>query len=351
MRVGLTVITFACVLAAASTAHSAPAAPFARFGSPAAMGRVAMRAPALAPRAERMNAPGLAQARPALPPEFADSFATGEMFFVEALTPVVEATIQPRPGTYEADGLLQLRVVSAEPGWQLALHATALQSVTAGVTGAIESSEVHWRKSDSESAALNAIAVLAESGDPGETILEARLALATVSLHPLAVYEGSLEIHTRTPSGAEGPSLSALLRVRADRIEANHTIRGNKMFFHYGRTDKAQSAVISGHVVSDAPLTLSLAAAGRVDRLPMAKSNSPMVDPKGQAVPLRWRLNDGAGGRDPDFTASDGREIGWTLRGAPGETGYELECEALPEAFQSPGDYGQRIEVILRPIL
>ena len=176
-------------------------------------------------------------------------------FRIELLTPKITADIKARPETYPLEQPVRLKVLSARPGWRLEIKATPL-SLSGDKT--IQAGEVNYINGD-QSLPLMQPVLVADGGPPGETELALALGLLTRRVHFPGLYTGCLLINAQSPSSPNAVLVKVPFEVNV-RMEAGHTLSGNKLYFHLGNIFTAQDVegVIKGRVDADSAVSLTI---------------------------------------------------------------------------------------------
>ena len=276
------------------------------------------------------------------------------VFLVDVLTPRLHAEIAAQQGVYPVEPVLSVRVTASDPCWTMKIKAIDLQHDEPPHGRKIAAHEICWVNGDGEQMPLRAPVLVAPCGPAGVTLLELPLEIVTASNHDPGCYSGFIEIITTKAHGATPKTIKVPLSVCVT-MHISHTIRDNKIYFHFADLPATQKAVISGDISSDASLHLSVSTQlGRIDRLPLSHAWSRFFDPPADSsIGLVWKLAEGPAGhaRAPDLQPSGGKSLVWLLAGTPGTTSYQLELGISPEAYQAPGDYGMEVTVTLQPCL
>lgn len=250
-------------------------------------------------------------------------------------------------GTYPVEQPLRLRVTSSQPGWYVQIHATKAKAREDEICPT-----AIYLLSNKESLPLAEPATVVQIGDVGETIIEAVIELRTTERHKAGTYVGELLVvagYAKCP-----PSVVVKVPFEVEvACTLSHSIRNNKMYFHYGLPGKELRAKADGEVSAASRVCLSLSVReGRVGCLPMIKSVSSKNRREDSFIPLVWELREnGSGWREPDRISFDGGEISWELPADSEKLFYELQCSPRPDAAQAPGDYGTCATLTVVPIL
>lgn len=193
---------------------------------------------------------------------------------------------------------------------------------------------------------------IVEGGPAGETLLEITLVLITDKFHRPGVYRGEIRVHPANPAGQEWQMLKIPFTVTVQaRVE--HSIAGQKVYFHFGKPGESQTASISGRVRADMPMALVLSVPeGRLDAMPRVKAMGDASQADGVSIPVVWKLKEQGAGqpRVPDSVSHTGGMASWLMDETPGEVEYRVECTVSPSSYQPPGDYAYEVEVNLVPV-
>lgn len=193
-----------------------------------------------------------------------------------------------------------------------------------------------------------------DGGAPGITKLDLHFEIQTQDYHCPGIYRGRLRLLVRDAWGARMPpiEISVCIEVKAKIV---HSLKNNQLYFHFGDPSKPQSAVIDGQLQADCPVQLMMMTEdGPVDALPCRKiAGSLHQGDVAKDIRIGWRLQESemSAWRAPDLVLDEQGMTGWRLEARPGGMDYHLECTVTPEAYQPPGDYGQRILVTIQPLL
>jgi len=251
-----------------------------------------------------------------------------------------------RPGTYLFDEPLRVQVISGGPGWYIQVHATSLKSKD----NEIGPEDIHI-VAEQRTVALDQPLMVAQDGDVGETTIEALIEVQTTQRHKPGTYTGQLFV---IAGYSQGPPEVINVPIEVEvACSLSGSIRGNKMYFHYGLPGESLSATVEGEISADAEVRLSLLAeGGRVDHLPMIKSVSSNNRRENSSIPLVWALRENSTGwREPDRISFDGGEISWEITTDSEKVFYELQCRPQPDAAQAPGDYAMCVVMTMAPVL
>ncbi|NQU43539.1 hypothetical protein HQ520_09645 [bacterium] len=277
-------------------------------------------------------------------------------FQVDPMPSELDQTILHQPDTYPFETLLRIRIRAIERGWQLKIQSTGLRAQDdSHDIDPIESSEVRIRAKNNKLIPLTDFYELEDRGKAGEHFIDVEIVLVSDQIHDAATYTGRLILAARPQNYGPWEQICIPVIVHI-RSEVTHSIRCNKIYFHFGRPDQGPlEAEILGELHSDIPLAVTLVVAdGQVNNLPQLKAfpNSQQTDPT-VTVPLDWRFGEGtfSSMRPPDEVIDGGKGLMWNVKGLPGCVSYRLKCTAKPEAYQAPGDYGRAICVEVTPRL
>lgn len=278
-------------------------------------------------------------------------------FHVELLTPALHGTIKSPPDDYPIEEALLARVYAGRPGWQLSLKAThlTLQTDQQGPFPKIDPTEICALDRDSNPVPLQNPYRVIEVGKPGVTNVEVHFILDTQTLLRPGIYAGWIFITAQKVGSPQSKMIKVPFEVEV-RCQVEHSISGNKIYFHVGNPFKRErlSGIVTGRLSADAPMLLVLTvSSGRIDRMPQQKPFLKDFDDRCGSVwiPVAWKLGESNQLRLPDTKTEDGRSIGWSLKGTPGRIEYKLECEINPGGAQPPGNYGTSATVTLKPLL
>ena len=163
------------------------------------------------------------------------------------------------------------------------------------------------------------------------------------------------------PGGADARTIRVPFEVTL-LCRASYAIQENEVYFHFAHMPGSQGATMTGAISADTRVWLTLTASdGRLDQLSQLQS-VPSIYVKGRrhalemktpVIPVVWQLNENPFGvsRSADREDADGSAASWLLQGTPGDVSYSLHLAVLPDAAQSPGDYGMNVVMTLQPNL
>ena len=252
-----------------------------------------------------------------------------------------------RPGNYQVDEPLQLQVTAHNPAWYIQLHATSLK----GPDEEIGPDDIYATITQ-EAMSLDKPQIIMQDGDLGETTIKILIEVRTTKRYKPGTYTGQLFVIAGYLQGPAPQVITVPFELEVS-CSISGSIRGNKMYFHYGLPGENLSATAEGEISSDTDICLSLSVTnGRVDCLPMTKYVSSRNLPKDSFIPLLWELRENSTGwREPDRISFDGGEMSWEIAADSEKIFYELQCSPQPDAAQAPGDYTMHVILTVTPVL
>jgi len=295
-----------------------------------------------------VTAAGLAANNPPVPHQDPWPLPPIEQSLNLSLTPKeLSCNASIRPGTYQANEPLQLQVTAHNPAWYIQLHATSLK----GTDEEIGSEDI-YAVIKQGAVALEQPQVVIQDGDLGETTIDVLIEVRTTKRYKPGTYAGRLFVIAGYPQGPAPQVITIPFELEVS-CSMSGSIRGNKMYFHYGLPGESLSATAEGEILADTDVCLRLTATdGRIDSLPMLRSVSTKNRRDDCFIPLVWELREnGIGWRGPDNSSFNGGEISWQMAAGSEKIFYEIKCSPQRKAEQAAGEYGMHVVLTVTPVL
>jgi len=250
-------------------------------------------------------------------------------FFIELLTPSIEAEISVQPGTYPVEDHLRLLVTSSDPGWRMAVHCLILRDHNLN----IDPDEVYLRNDNDTMVHLSHPRAVVINGQTGQTMVEIELVLKTDTFHEGKVYTGHLLVVTKRAKGPWMPH----------KVPFTVTIAP---FAHISvSADSLDLGTVPRPGVFDSPAKLTVHVAANIPHGGvMISMANPLEGPGGAKIPLnRTWVKLPVGGQFVDLTA----QVAVTGPMDPGVIDVPLKFRVETTFGNPPGTYSGTLVITL----